>query len=296
MKLGKVNLHHAVAISVIIHSVLFMAVDQEWVSMPVISAPEKPPEPMRFTLVETEPTVEPDPEPTKVLSDADRVASSPDPGMNAPEESGTGSRVDFASKALPGPHLPPQPPMPESAPSREQMEAPKPEESPEPESDTEPLVTQDTESVARKRMALLESVFREKPPVEVIQQGMPPGPPAKGQNSNRFGPVQFDTTEFDFGPYARRIIEIVRKNWYAIMPWSARWGAKGKVRLHFYIHRDGTITDLEIVSSADSIPLDRAAMGSVNLSNPFPQLPEKFQEDKVGVTFAYYYNIPVEGD
>ena len=68
-----------------------------------------------------------------------------------------------------------------------------------------------------------------------------------------------DTRGVDFGPYLARIIYIVRRNWLAVIPESARLGEKGRVGVVFEILKDGSVPQLRMVASSGSDPLDRAA-------------------------------------
>ncbi len=79
-----------------------------------------------------------------------------------------------------------------------------------------------------------------------------------------------DTKGVDFGPYLARIMRIVRTNWYAMMPESARLGAQGRVAIRFAIERDGSVQELKVAESSGSKILDTAAARSVVASAPFP--------------------------
>ena len=53
--------------------------------------------------------------------------------------------------------------------------------------------------------------------------------------------IQFDTKGVEFGPWIRRFVAQVRRNWF--VP-QAAWAFRGRVVLQFNIHRDGRITDV----------------------------------------------------
>lgn len=100
-----------------------------------------------------------------------------------------------------------------------------------------------------------------------------------------------DTRGVDFGPYLSRVIFNVKRNWYSVMPESARMGEKGRVAIVFEILRDGSVPQIKLVGSSGIEPLDTAALASIKLSNPFPPLPEEFTGQHLVLQFFYLYNI-----
>lgn len=100
-----------------------------------------------------------------------------------------------------------------------------------------------------------------------------------------------DTRGVDFGPYLARIVYIVRRNWYAVIPESARLGEKGRVAIVFEILKDGSVPQLRMVASSGSDPLDRAAMTGIRASSPFPPLPAEFTGEHLVLQFIFLYNL-----
>jgi TonB family protein len=95
----------------------------------------------------------------------------------------------------------------------------------------------------------------------------------------------------DFGPYLARVVYIVRRNWYSVIPESARLGEKGRVAIVFEILKDGTVPQLRLVASSGSDPLDRAALAGIRASIPFPPLPEEFTGNHLVLQFIFLYNM-----
>ena len=58
--------------------------------------------------------------------------------------------------------------------------------------------------------------------------------------------IQFDTKGVEFGPWLRRFIAQVRRNWF--VPYAAMT-FRGRVVLQFNIHKDGRITDISVVGA-----------------------------------------------
>src|SRR5271168_1482539 len=102
-----------------------------------------------------------------------------------------------------------------------------------------------------------------------------------------------DTMGVDFGPYLTRITQIVRQNWYTLMPPSvfAPTFKQGKLSIEFVILKDGKTTGMVVHTSSGDVALDRAAWGSITASTPFPPLPKEFPGQLLGLRFYYFYNL-----
>ncbi len=102
-----------------------------------------------------------------------------------------------------------------------------------------------------------------------------------------------DTMGVDFGPYLARITQVVRSNWYAIIPESVKYPLykQGKLSIEFVILKDGKVSGMTLHTSSGDVALDRAAWGSITASNPFPPLPKEFPGQILGLRFYYFYNL-----
>jgi TonB family protein len=101
-----------------------------------------------------------------------------------------------------------------------------------------------------------------------------------------------DPLGVDFKPYLTRVLAMVRLNWLAVVPESARLGRRGRVVLQFIIARDGRVPKLVIATPSGTEALDRAAVTGVSASLPFPPLPADFKGDQVRLQFSFVYNPP----
>ena len=130
----------------------------------------------------------------------------------------------------------------------------------------------------------------------ISRQGVGGGGHGSGEGSgNGGGSLDFDAKDFEWGPYGRQIYEIIKRNLEAVLrSQTIVPGIKGRTRLQFRIARDGKVTALVLLDGSTWAMLDEAAMASVELSNPLPHLPAAFPHEDVGVTFAYYFNIPID--
>jgi len=103
------------------------------------------------------------------------------------------------------------------------------------------------------------------------------------------------TEGVDFTNYLARVVASVKRNWYSVMPESARLGERGRVVLQFRILRDGDVPDAEpgLAGTSGKEPLDRAAISSIRASSPFPPLPAAFSGPYIELRFMFLYNLPL---
>ncbi len=100
-----------------------------------------------------------------------------------------------------------------------------------------------------------------------------------------------DPLGVDFKPYLIQILAIVRRNWFAVIPESAKMGNRGEVLLQFIIDRNGQVPKLVIAMPSGAESLDRAAVAGISASVPFPPLPKEFRGKEVRLQFAFKYNV-----
>jgi TonB family protein len=104
--------------------------------------------------------------------------------------------------------------------------------------------------------------------------------------------VFFDTQGFDLGPWANRVVAIVRSNW--IIPVAAELGVKGIVGVAFKVEKStGRIIDIEIVRTSEIPSFDQAAANALKSSSPLPPLPPDFPRPLLPGVFRFYYNTPI---
>lgn len=129
-------------------------------------------------------------------------------------------------------------------------------------------------------------------------RGAPGGGGGGGGGSYVGAGIQMLTPDegVDFSNYLDRVLASVRRNWYAIIPESARMGEKGRVVLQFRIMRNGSVPFPEpnLLLTSTKEPLDRAAMSSIRASSPFEQLPPAFSGPFIELRFIFLYNLPLE--
>ena len=108
----------------------------------------------------------------------------------------------------------------------------------------------------------------------------------KGQTQD-FGPLQFDTKGVEFGPWIRRFISQVRRNWFVPM---AAMTMRGRVVITFFVHRNGALTDVTVIRPSEIDSFNTAAVNALLASNPTTPLPPEYPDDKAFFTVTFYYN------
>ena len=108
------------------------------------------------------------------------------------------------------------------------------------------------------------------------------------------GPLSFETSWYDWGPYADEMVRRIKLHWD--VPKLAELGWKGKLTIHFAIRLDGSVEGATIVSGSGIPPFDFAAMQAIVKSNPFRPLPKDLIAEvpgktKEGVTVTFFYNM-----
>ncbi|MDE0107587.1 MAG: TonB family protein [Bryobacterales bacterium] len=143
----------------------------------------------------------------------------------------------------------------------------------------------------------IEQMKRSGPPRQAVGDGiggsnarvMLPNSPSE---SGSLVELLSDPRGVDFRPYLTQVLAAVRRNWFAVIPESARLGmSRGRTLIQFSVARNGSVPKLVIAKTSGAPPLDRAAVAGVSASNPFPPLPEEYLGGDIRLQFTFLYNI-----
>lgn len=99
--------------------------------------------------------------------------------------------------------------------------------------------------------------------------------------------IQFDTKGVEFGPWLRRFIAQIRRNWF--IPYAAMT-MRGHVVVTFYVHKDGRITDIAVAKPSDVDAFTHSGRNAIAASNPTIPLPTEYPDDKAFFTVTFYFN------
>jgi outer membrane biosynthesis protein TonB len=104
-----------------------------------------------------------------------------------------------------------------------------------------------------------------------------------------------DTQGVDFGPYIRRILEDIKRNWYPLIPEEARppLNKQGETLIRFTINRDGSIAAMNLDGSSQDTAIDRACWGGITGVGQFPPLPAQFKGPNLELRVDFFTNKPI---
>ncbi len=283
-----INRRDGVAVSIGFHVAFFVALlflpqllpqrqQAEQVPPPEQQQPENQP---TFVFVQPKMDLPPTRQPERVeMSDVDRSARTPDrmPEMTNPLPAARGNSTERA-EATPEEKMRGDGPAPQPSPPAPPVETP-----PATDPRTDP------------QMAMMQ-----RPPVQ------PPAGGALGEalknlqkyvqndsfnnqkgQSQEFGPLQFDTKGVEFGPWIRRFVSQVRRNWFVPM---AAQTMRGRVVITFNVHRNGLLTDITVIRPSEIESFNISAVNALRASSPTTPLPPEYPDDKAFFTVTFFYN------
>lgn len=97
--------------------------------------------------------------------------------------------------------------------------------------------------------------------------------------------LSLETAKFPFTYYVNQIRKKIVENWL----WSKNYPGELKTVVYFKILRSGEIEGLTLKESSKNKFYDNICLRAVEVSAPFPPLPEGFKEDYLGVYFEFRY-------
>jgi TonB family protein len=99
--------------------------------------------------------------------------------------------------------------------------------------------------------------------------------------------IQFDSKGVDFGPWLRRFIAQIRRNWNIPM---AAMTMHGHVAVTFYVGKDGRITELRVARPSNIDGFNNSSFNALAASNPTQPLPPEYPDDRAFFTITFFYN------
>ena len=294
---GALSVREGVLISIIVHLLVVIAaltvpdllprsVPRQAPVVPVAHAQERP---RHFVFMQPRVDIsKPQPKPNVDLSDQDRVRSSiekpPNPQNALPYARGNSREREEADIAPPSRGTAPEPSVAQGSPNAAtegEMAANDPSKSllRLPEVANATPATRLGETGGRGRLgAALRNLER------YVQQHSFDNDRGTGSGE---GLIQFDSKGADFGPWLRRFVAQVKRNWF--VPQAAMI-MKGHVVITFNIHRDGAITDIEVKKPSSVESFNHAAVNALLGSNPTQPLPPDYPSESAFFTVTFLYN------
>ncbi|HKV95157.1 MAG TPA: energy transducer TonB [Candidatus Angelobacter sp.] len=235
---------------------------------------------------------------TDIVSDKDRLASTPTPSKEAlrklldarrpgapkPPSPPPGQQMAQQQNPAPAQQASAPPAPPQQATQQAQLEAPKPSQpnkSPFAIASPGSSVNQAIQSVANGHTSGIDY------PSGDYGSALHPK-----TERNEGMEILSDTLGVDFGPYMKRLHFTVQNHWDPLIPESALPPVmkKGVVVIQFSIGKDGRVMGMKLISSSGDVALDRAAWGAITDAIPLPKLPVQFAGQYLELRARFYYN------
>jgi TonB family protein len=99
----------------------------------------------------------------------------------------------------------------------------------------------------------------------------------------------------DLGPYLRKILADVQRNWYPLIPEEAKppISKQGETLIRFTINPDGSISAMALDGSTHDDAINKSAWGSITSEGQFPPLPKNWK-GPIELRFHYLVNKSIE--
>ena len=117
---------------------------------------------------------------------------------------------------------------------------------------------------------------------KAISAGKERGTPGYG------GKPSLQEKDYDITPWAEEVVDRIQANWF--LSSGQRGIERGTVRISVIIDKNGELSSVRIVNPSKNQAFDQAAIAAVNLSTPFPMLPDNFSDENLEVYFEFQHN------
>jgi len=262
-----------------LHRMAVEAVEED-----LLAARQEPP--LLFVEVMPEQAVEEVPEEAKHYSYANARAANPDAEIDSNQPKVVGEQEIL-------------PKTEEEAPSPAESLQPTPEEEPTPELVPEEPKPREPDPVGDLAMVNPEPkpIFRSRPRTLVearLRRGITRARKMNQEGGvRRRGTVSLDVKSTPFGAYDREVINAIQERWYQLLDESAFVTRTGRVILEFRMHRDGRITDMEVIKQDVGEVLTLYCRRAISDPAPYaewsPDMIRIIGKDYREVKFTFYY-------
>ncbi len=107
----------------------------------------------------------------------------------------------------------------------------------------------------------------------------------------KYGGFAFNTYDWNFAPYLLELKRKIQSNIFPPLAFSKLGMISGESLLKFRIQPDGRLTDLVLLDSKGHKSLTDTSIKAVDISAPFPKLPDDFPEPYLEVTGKFIYFV-----
>ena len=140
------------------------------------------------------------------------------------------------------------------------------------------------------------TVSLKEPEKATEEQATKPAAPAARRAPAALPPVpQEDTVALEnpdspYTPYLLKVKYRINRRW-AYPPEAVSRGHEGETVVRFSIAANGSLAGADVVTSAGSELLDRAALDVIRASSPFGPLPRPFRLDRLNIVARFQYRL-----
>jgi protein TonB len=110
-----------------------------------------------------------------------------------------------------------------------------------------------------------------------------PGPPG---DTPAMGSISIDGGNFPFASYISRMRQKIATTWE--VP-AGTEGLERSAVVYFRVHRDGSVSNVEVEKSSAIQLFDRSCQRAVIEAAPLPPLPREYNDEFVAVHFSFVY-------
>jgi TonB family protein len=232
-------------------------------------------------------TPAPKPPPRADLSDLDRQARTVErpPKPTNPLPFARGNSPEFVESAPPAEARRETAPQPQPAPPAPTEAATGELKLPESMSAVQPRASENAQQPPRgPATGVIADAIRN---VQKYAQKDSFANPQGGADQDFAPAIQFDTKGVEFGPWLRRFVAQIRRNWF--IPYAAMT-MHGHVVVTFFVHKDGRITEVAVLRPSPIDAFNRSAQNAILASNPTLSLPPEYPDDRAFFTVTFYFN------
>ncbi|WP_213804500.1 TonB C-terminal domain-containing protein [Granulicella sp. dw_53] len=242
--------------------------------------------------------------PTKVISDKDHTAQTSKPTLDKKtlEQLQAMRRAGppAPSKLPPTPQPQAAPQQQQAAPQQQQPQAPQPQPTP-PQTQamidaprpapTKPNFGNQSQSAGSAIRQAAQQAAQNRGSGGDYGAGLPPS--HNGMNTG--AEVLSDTMGVDFGPYLRRILGDIKRNWEPLIPEEARppLNKQGETLIRFTILPNGKIAAMNMDDSTHDDAINLACWSAITSEGQFPPLPKDFKGPNLELRIHFLTNRPL---
>ena len=108
-----------------------------------------------------------------------------------------------------------------------------------------------------------------------------------GQGGQQESSIQFDSKGVEFGPWLRRFIAQIKRNWMFPLAVATM---SGHVAITFYVDKQGRLTEISVIEPSRVTAFNGSARGALEMSNPTHPLPPEYPDDRCFFKVTFYFN------